>query len=378
MKAIVPQSKNVAPPGMRRFGLMTALLGVTLMLSKETYQIVVAGIALSDFALIFIGVILALVGYALYKGGWYGMKGLGVVIAVAAILAFSGFWLLVATPSMTSGGGQPGAVQLGMNIVPSIDTTASLPASPYTACTSLSLISQNGAKTAAGVVWGAISGGIGAVYNPGAGNAGTFIEQQGAQTAVTGGGGKMSQQCFQMKFTLSYTNVPTASGGGAIGLPIYVNMNSITMASSGLDTSPLNLAYSNGTLVNVPVFPSSVGLSDFPVLLKDGAGNWNPLCPNFRATNFQTNTAILNSCAGFDANLARSTGQITFTIDVIVNLAGPFGYTTTSGSGDSPIGSTMTFTFSIGLPSSLSNAQINNAYTPTMAQYSLVLTRTAS
>jgi hypothetical protein len=63
---------------------------------------------------------------------------------------------------------------------------------------------------------------------------------------------------------------------------------------------------------------------------------------------------------------------------VIFNAAGPFGYSTTSGTGDSPLGSSLSVTITMGLPQSQSNPQIYNAYTPTLAQYTLQLSRSQS
>jgi hypothetical protein len=344
------------------------------------------------FGIIFPSLITILVGLGIVVAAWLGgrsrrvpgmppqpsmmpkwLAGLVILVSIGFVIASAATF-----PGLGPAGTAPGGAggwAIGMQINPSIDTTVSLPAGSYTACTSLSVLSGNGAKTTTGVVWAAQSGSTGAVYNQGPGNTGAFIQYSGAQGAVTGGGGKMVANCFQLKFVLSYTNVPTASGGGAIGLPIFVYLTSITKSSSGANgNNALVQAFNNGTLVNVPIHFSGVGLADQPFLIKDGAANWQPLCVNYRGVPTQSTTgALTGGCSGYDANLARTTGAITFTVDVIVNTV--FGYSTTSGSGDDPIGSSITWTFSMGLPQSQTNAGFLNAYTPTLGVYTLTLTR---
>lgn len=336
----------------------------------------------SQFILTWFGIlfILALIGLVVLLVVWRGANMKTKVVGVILVVGLWGSVILGAlamAPAAPGGSGTGGqGTALNMVVTPTVDTTASYPAAPFTACTSQNVLASKGTATTAGVVWGAISSGLGAQYNSQGPLQGQFVMQTGDQTAVASGGGKMSANCYQMKFTFSYTNAPPSSGGGSVYFPVFVYLTGVSYSApaSNLNTQPFNQQYNNGTAVNNPIFATSyIGQGAFPVLVKDAAGTWQQVCPNLQNQNLQFQ-ASLPSCVGMNVNQNPTSNAITFTVAVDLTAAGMFGYATT----DAATGSSLTLNFQIGLPQSQALPGYGGYYTPSLGQYSLVIQRTAA
>lgn len=337
MKEIVPAVRTRVPGREKKLALgwFTAtaswMVAASVLFPMDIGPLVM-GLSLS-IILGLIGFIFLVVAAAATKGdaispgtGW----AVGIV-AFVLLVAGVAMYLIPATTSSGVNPPPPGSTPLAAYVAPSVDTTASLPASPYTACTSLTLQGVSG-QTGAGVVWGAAN----AVYVPDSPTSGHYLEKEAINTALaSGASGFITSTCFQMKFTFQYKQVPSIQGVKQ-AQPYMLKVDSI---------SYVTMTYNNGTLVNLPVFPqqqSGAQAGDWLLLILDKNSVWHPACGEY------SNQATLGTggCGWVTLGTNDGTTADTVTFDVIVNKVGPFGYDTTF----SPVGKQLVVTYEIGLP----------------------------
>jgi len=305
------------------------------------------GVVLTSVVLVITGVFVILVSIAARKAKKPLIKT-GTAWAVAIV---GGLLLLVGVVTYNFGPAGPVIPNVGQSLtalaLPSVDTTASLPGSPYTACTSLTTLTKVGATgSQAGVVWTTSNG----LYNAAPGGSmagGGFLYK--ATTAVTksggGAGGFMDAECFQMAFSFQYNPSPINAIGQVFKAPVMLKINSITYTV---------LQFNNGTTINFPVFaqmPATNGGQDWGLLILSGTSVWQPACAEYK------NAQVLptSGCNAVQVDNNDGTTQDTFKLDVIVNVNGPFSYDTSY----SPVGKQLVISFALGLPSGTSGAQNN-------------------
>lgn len=336
MKNIVPVRRTSEPGREKKLVLGWLFATTTWMVAGVALfpmdiGIMVAGLALS-LLFVIVGFIALVVAAAATKGdaispgtGWV-VGIVGFVLLVAGIAMYA---IPPATTSSGGGGGSGGNTAMDAFIVPSVDTTASFPASPYTACTSLTLLGLTG-QSGAGVVWTTSNG----VYNP---QNRQFKAMETLTTTVASGAASfLSAECFQMKFTFQYKQVPSVQGVKQAE-PFLLKIDSITY------TAPIT---NNGTAGNTaPVFyqmQSGSVQGDWLLLFRDDASAWHPACSEFSS---QTSLGT-GGCNWVSLGTNDGTAVDTVYFVVIINRIGPFGYDRSA----SPLGKVDAINFEIGMP----------------------------
>src|SRR5574340_204320 len=310
---------------------LTVMSGVVLPFLPMSLGIMLVGIDLG--ILLFIaGLIVLVVAAAATKGDAISPGSGWVVGIIGFVLLAAGIAIYALPPATTEPGPGPGGgTAMNAYLVPSVDTTASRPASPYTACTSLTLQGISG-QTGVGVIWAAAN----AVYSPDSATSGHFLEKEAVTTTVASGAASfLSAECFQMSFTFQYKQVPSIQGV-LQKEPYMLKVDSIGYTV---------IAQNNQTTINAPVFatqPSGTNAGDWMLLIMDKNSAWHPACGEFS----QQGTLPTGGCNWVTLGTNDGTTVDTVVFDVIIDRVGPFGYDTVG----SPVGKQDVINFEIGLP----------------------------
>lgn len=330
-----------------RPGIVAVVLAIMFLpVSPFDFPFPGTNFVMSSLIAVIVGFVIIAVAIGLSRGK-AGTKG-AIPPAAGAVLAGVGFVFILAAlaslpPVATTGGpAAPGSILMGMTLLPSIDTTASYPAGSYTACTSHTFSGSIGGTTGVGVVWttgtGKLQSQTSAVYLD------TVTTTKSNPTWRTA-------NCYQIAFALTYQGVPTASGGGGISEPIYVQVASMSYAYTKTN---------NSIQQNLPVIAQDTAAAvfgDWNINVLSTGSTWYSLAPYASVGGTLPTTGFPWIQVGTNAGGAASS---TFKIAVNMNWLGPWGYTTNDF--NSFAGATWSITFNIGLPNSLTQPSLGNAY----------------